>query len=50
MKTKEHVEYIFIDESGDLGQYGSKFFTIVALTTHEIVSLSRIINGFVNEN
>jgi len=42
MKANEHVEYIFIDESGDLGQYGSKYFTIVALTTHDVTSLSRI--------
>ncbi len=38
----EHVEHIFIDESGDLGKYGSIYFTIVALATHLPVALGRI--------
>ncbi|MFA6530468.1 MAG: DUF3800 domain-containing protein [Candidatus Micrarchaeia archaeon] len=38
-----HVEYIFIDESGDLGKFGSRYFTIVALTTNDIKHISRII-------
>lgn len=43
METRvKHAEFIFIDESGDLGLHGSKFFTIVALTTRDVASLSRI--------
>ncbi len=38
-----NVKYIFIDESGDLGQYGSEYFTIVALTTSDIKKIGRII-------
>jgi len=41
--VKEHIEYIFIDESGDLGKYGSIYFTIVALMTHFPVEIRRII-------
>ncbi|MCX6777274.1 MAG: DUF3800 domain-containing protein [Candidatus Micrarchaeota archaeon] len=40
---KRHIEYIFIDESGDLGEYGSVYFTIVALATHAPAVLGRII-------
>lgn len=43
MEDAEHVEHIFIDESGDLGPLGSKYFTIVALTTHYSIQLRRII-------
>lgn len=39
----EHIEYIFIDESGDLGLSGSLFFTIVALNTRDVIQLRRII-------
>ncbi len=39
---KPHFEYIFIDESGDLGKYGSVYFTIVALSTHLPNELSRV--------
>ena len=39
---KPHIEYIFIDESGDLGKYGSVYFTIVALSTHLPNEISRI--------
>ncbi|MBI5228228.1 DUF3800 domain-containing protein [Candidatus Micrarchaeota archaeon] len=42
-RNNKHVEYIFIDESGDLGQLGSKFFSIVALSTHEPIKIGRII-------
>lgn len=38
-----NVEYIFIDESGDLGKYGSLYFTIVALTTYDIRYIKKII-------
>jgi hypothetical protein len=38
----DHTLYIFIDESGDLGQYGTKYFSIVALTTREAITLSRV--------
>lgn len=42
-KPKEHIEYVFIDESGDLGKYGSAYFSIVAIVTHNPSGLSRII-------
>lgn len=35
--------YVFIDESGDLGFYGSKYFTIASIVTSEPKSLARII-------
>jgi hypothetical protein len=35
--------YIFIDESGDLGKYGSLYFTIVALSTSDLRQIGRII-------
>jgi len=38
----EHIEFIFIDESGDLGRGGSTYFVIVALGTHERERLGRI--------
>jgi len=40
--VKAHIEYIFIDESGDLGKYGTTYFTIVALATHLPRELSKI--------
>ncbi len=42
-KETAHTEYIFIDESGDLGKHGSKYFTIAAVATHEPIQLARII-------
>jgi hypothetical protein len=39
----DHKLHIFIDESGDLGQYGSKYFSIVALSTQAVDNLNRII-------
>ncbi|MFA6049187.1 MAG: DUF3800 domain-containing protein [Candidatus Micrarchaeia archaeon] len=39
---KQRVEYIFIDESGDLGKFGSVYFTIVALASRFPVALGRI--------
>ncbi|MEK6982500.1 MAG: DUF3800 domain-containing protein [Candidatus Micrarchaeota archaeon] len=40
---KHHVEYIFVDESGDLGPLGSKYFIVVAVSTHSPIELKRII-------
>lgn len=37
------ISYVYIDESGDLGPFGSKYFTVVALTTKNPINLSRII-------
>lgn len=37
------VNYVFVDESGDLGMYGSKFFTVAAIVTEDPRKLSRII-------
>lgn len=42
-KAKPHIQYIFIDESGDLGKDGSRYFVISAISTHNAFSLSRII-------
>ncbi|MGV8177006.1 MAG: DUF3800 domain-containing protein [Candidatus Bilamarchaeaceae archaeon] len=39
----EHIEFLFIDESGDLGKLGTKYFTIVVLAIHEPKHLVRII-------
>ena len=38
----DHILHIFIDESGDLGKYGTKYFSIVALATRDARSLSKI--------
>lgn len=35
--------FVYIDESGDLGKYGSKYFTICALLVEEPLVLKRII-------
>lgn len=35
--------YVFVDESGDLGRLGSKFFSIVCLSTSDEISIGRII-------
>jgi len=37
------VKYVYIDESGDLGQYGSRCFTLAAVIVDEPKKLSRII-------
>lgn len=37
------VKYVFIDESGDLGTYGSKYFTIAAIVVEEPKIIGRII-------
>lgn len=42
MEAKTHLEFIFIDESGDLGKFGSRYFTIVSVAVHELTELSRI--------
>ena len=39
----DHKLFIFIDESGDLGKYGSKYFSIVALSTRAVSDLERIV-------
>lgn len=41
-RKNQHIEHIFIDESGDLGAHGSKYFVIVALSTHNPLELRRI--------
>ena len=38
-----HTLSIFIDESGDLGKSGSKYFSIVALSTRAVANLERSI-------
>lgn len=43
MESEAHIEYIFIDESGDLGRYGTAYFTIASLATHDTIALARII-------
>jgi len=35
--------FVFIDESGDLGRFGSKFFVIACLITNNRVQLERIV-------
>lgn len=35
--------FIFIDESGDLGKFGTKYFSIVALSTSEVGKLVRVV-------
>lgn len=35
--------YVYIDESGDLGKYGSKYFTVAAIVVDNPVILKRII-------
>lgn len=42
-KVKPHIQYIFIDESGDLGKDGSKYFTIVSMSVTDIIPVRRII-------
>jgi len=37
------VRYVFIDESGDLGKYGSRYFTIIAIVVENPKTLDRII-------
>lgn len=39
----KYIKYVYIDESGDLGLYGSKYFTIVAILIYEPKILDRII-------
>ncbi len=43
LSLMERAKYAFIDESGDLGKFGSKYFTVTAIVTDEPKSLSRII-------
>lgn len=37
-----HKLSIFIDESGDLGRHGTRYFSIVALATRDALALSRV--------
>lgn len=37
------LRYMYIDESGDLGKYGSRYFSIAAIIVDNPTSLSRII-------
>ena len=41
--TEQHIEFLFMDESGDLGKLGSKYFTIVVVLVHNPKELTRII-------
>jgi hypothetical protein len=41
-KTNPNIQYIFIDESGDLGKDGSNFFTITAIASYDPVPFKRI--------
>ena len=38
-----HLLYVYMDESGDLGKFGSKFFTVAAILVKDPIELSRII-------
>lgn len=38
-----YIKHVFIDESGDLGRYGSKYFTIAAMVVEEPKILNRIL-------
>lgn len=42
-KVKPHIQYIFIDESGDLGKDGSKYFTITSMSVIDLLPIQRII-------
>ncbi len=42
-RKKADKLYIYLDESGDLGQHGSKYFNIAAICTHEPNELKRCI-------
>jgi hypothetical protein len=37
------VKYVFVDESGDLGLHGSKFFSVACVVVEDSKTLSRII-------
>jgi len=39
----DYIDYVYIDESGDLGKYGSKYFTIAAIVVDNPIKLKRII-------
>lgn len=43
MSEHAHIEFLFMDESGDLGKLGSKYFTVVVVLVHDAKALSRII-------
>jgi len=38
-----HLTHIYIDESGDLGQFGSKYFVVAAIIVDDPLELKRII-------
>ena len=38
-----HIAHVYIDESGDLGVYGSKFFIVAAIIVDDPLELKRII-------
>lgn len=38
-----HIEFLFMDESGDLGKLGSSYFTVVVVLVHDANELARII-------
>lgn len=43
MEKMKDLSYIYIDESGDLGIHGSRYFTIIAVLTNQPIALARII-------
>ncbi len=43
MNSRMMFSYIFVDESGDLGKLGSKYFTIACLSTTDTKPIERII-------
>jgi len=42
------IKYVFVDESGDLGKYGSKYFIVAAIVVNNPKHLSRIIKKIRN--
>jgi len=38
-----YVKYVFVDESGDLGLHGSKFFSVACVIVEDPKTLGRII-------
>jgi len=41
-KSVNWIKHVYIDESGDLGKYGSRYFTIAAVIADQPKTLSRI--------
>ncbi|MDO8553194.1 MAG: DUF3800 domain-containing protein [Candidatus Micrarchaeota archaeon] len=43
MANQNHIKFLFMDESGDLGKLGSRYFTVAVVAVHDPLNLSRII-------